>query len=66
MKNLDYEMLERIEGLVLIKELESFKESLQTMTDDLVDEGFEYNEIKAYFQLILDEQLGKFDDYLDR
>jgi hypothetical protein len=66
MKNLDYEMLERIEGLVLIKELESFTLSLQTMTDDLVDEGFEYNEIKAYFQLILDEQLGKFDDYLDR
>jgi hypothetical protein len=66
MKNLDYEMLERIEGLVLIKELESFTLSLQIMTDDLVDEGFEYNEIKAYFQLILDEQLGKFDDYLDR
>jgi hypothetical protein len=52
------EVLERIEGLVLIKELENFRESLQAMTDDLIDEGFEYREVKAYFQSILDEQLG--------
>jgi len=66
MKNLDYEVLERIEGLVDIFELENFQESLQAMTDGLVDEGFKYHEIKAYFQTILDEILGKFDDYLDR
>ena len=57
--NLNIEVLERIEGLVLISELERFKESLQVMTDDLLEEGFEYKEIKAYFQLILDETLGK-------
>ena len=57
---IDAELLDRIEGLVIIKELENFKESLQVMTDDLVDEGFEYHEIKAYFQSIIDEQLGRF------
>jgi len=56
---IDIEVLERIEGLVLISELENFRESLQAMTDDLIDEGFEYKEIKVYFQLILDETLGK-------
>ena len=56
---IDVELLDRIEGLVIIKELEKFKESLQVMTDDLEEEGFEYNEIKQYFQTILDEMLGK-------
>jgi hypothetical protein len=65
MKNLSYEVLERIEGLILITELEIFKRSLHSITDDLVNEDFTYSEIKAYFQLTLDEVLGKFDDHLD-
>lgn len=53
------QILDRVEGLVLIKELEKFKESLQVMTDDLVDQGFDYDDIKVYFKSVLDEVLGK-------
>ena len=58
MKSLDIEVLERIEGLIFIEELANFRESLQVLTDDLLEEGFEYKEIKAYFQLVLNEILG--------
>jgi hypothetical protein len=37
-----------------------FRESLTVITDDLLEEGFDYEEIKAYFQLILEEQLGDY------
>ena len=58
MKKLDYEVLERIEGLVDLRELNSFKESIQAIVDDLEDEGFSFSEIRAYIQLELNELLG--------
>jgi hypothetical protein len=58
MKKLDFKVLKRIDSLILIGEMKIFRESLTVMTDDLLEEGFDYEEIKAYFQLILEEQLG--------
>jgi hypothetical protein len=60
MKKLDFKVLKRIDSLILIKEMKIFRESLTVITDDLLEEGFDYEEIKAYFQLILEEQLGDY------
>jgi len=60
MKKLDFKVLKRIDSLILIKEMKIFRESLTIITDDLLEEGFDYEEIKAYFQLILEEQLGDY------
>jgi hypothetical protein len=60
-KDLDeasYEVLERIEGLVNQKDLQRFKESIQYISDDLEDEGFDGSEIKAFLQREFDEMLG--------
>ena len=58
MKNLDLEVLERLEGLVDQRDLELFRNSLENITNDLEQEDFELSDIKAYFQLILNEYLG--------
>ena len=58
MKNLDYETLERLEGLINLKELQRFKESIQSIADDLEEEMFELSDVKAYLQLVLNELLG--------
>jgi hypothetical protein len=58
MKKLDIEVLERIEGLVNLRDLELFKNALENITNDLESEDFELSDVKAYFQLILDEILG--------
>jgi hypothetical protein len=55
---INFKVLERIDSLILIGEMKNFKESLTIMADDLLKEGFDYDQIKAYFQLILEEQLG--------
>jgi hypothetical protein len=58
MKNLDYETLAMIEGLVNQRDLELFKNALENITNDLESEDFHLSDVKAYFQLILNEYLG--------
>ena len=58
MKKLDYDTLAMIEGLVNLRDLDLFKNALENITNDLEQEGFELSDVKAYFQLILDEYLG--------
>ena len=58
MKNLDYDTLTMIEGLVNQRDLELFKNALENITNELEEEGFHLSDIKSYFQLILDEYLG--------
>jgi len=50
--------LERIDGLINLKDLERFKESIQSIVDTLEDDGFELSDVKAYLQRELDELLG--------
>ena len=66
MKKLDADQLDRMEGLVNQLDLRSFRESVESISYELEEEGFENWEIKAYLQLFLDEYLGNYDDYLDR
>ena len=58
MTKLSYEMIERIEGLIDQKELQRFRESIQSITDSLEDEGFELSDISAYLKMDLNELLG--------
>jgi hypothetical protein len=58
MKKLDYDTLVMIEGLVNLRDLDLFKNALENITNDLEQEGFELSDVKAYFQLILNEILG--------
>jgi len=53
--NLSYETIERIEGLIDQKELQRFKESIQSITDSLESEGFELSDISAYLKMDLNE-----------
>lgn len=55
---MNYETLERIEGLINQRDLELFKNSLENITNDLEEEGFELSDIKTYFKSILNEILG--------
>ena len=59
MKKLDYDTLAMIEGLVNLRDLDLFKNALENITNELESEDFELSDIKAYFQLILDDTLGK-------
>jgi hypothetical protein len=58
MKKLDYDTLVMIEGLVNLRDLDLFKNALENITNELEQEGFELSDIKAYFQLMLNEILG--------
>ena len=58
MKNLDLEVLTMIEGLVNQRDLELFKNALENITNELEQEDFHLSDVKAYFQLILNEYLG--------
>jgi hypothetical protein len=58
MKKLDYDTLVMIEGLVNQRDLELFKNALENITNDLEEEMFHLSDVKAYFQLILNEYLG--------
>jgi hypothetical protein len=58
MKKLDYDTLVMIEGLVNLRDLDLFKNALENITNDLEQEGFELSDVKAYFQLMLNEILG--------
>jgi hypothetical protein len=62
----DIEIIERIDQLVNQRDLELFKNALENIVNDLEMEDFDSKDIKMYFQLMLDEYLGKFDDHLDR
>jgi ribosomal protein S18 len=52
------EALERMDGIINRRDLELFKNSLENITNELEQEGFELSDIKAYIQRELDEILG--------
>ena len=58
MKKLDADQLDRMEGLVNQIDLRRFRLSVESISYELDNEGFENWEIKAYLQLFLDEYLG--------
>ena len=57
------ETIERIEGLINLRDLSRFKNALENITNNLEQEGFELSDVNAYFQLILNEYCGMDPDY---
>ena len=58
------EIIERIDQLVDQRDLQVYTATLENIINELDMEGFDLQDIKMYFQLMLDEKLGKFDDHL--
>ena len=56
--NVNIEVIEKIDELINQRDLELFKSALENITNDLEMEDFHLNDIKSYFQLILNEYLG--------
>jgi hypothetical protein len=56
---------DRIEGLVNLNNLFKFQESVNDITDDLLSDGFEYEDVKEYLIRELDSLLGDYDSHLD-
>ena len=54
---MDRNALERMRGVVLIKEHDSFKASAKRMVEDLKHEGFENSDIKLFLKELLHESL---------
>ena len=57
-KDMNPETIERIEGLINLRDLDLFKNALENITNDLEQDGFELSDVKAYFKLVLNEILG--------
>jgi hypothetical protein len=55
---------DRIEGLVNLNNLFKFQESINDITDDLLSDGFEYEDVKEYLIRELDSLLGDYDSHL--
>ena len=56
--NVNIEVIEKIDGLINQRDLELFKSALENIKNDLEMEDFHLNDVKSYFQLILNEYLG--------
>ena len=49
------EVIERIEGLVEPSDITKLKTAIYNIANVMVDDGFEYDDIKEYIQIHLDE-----------
>jgi hypothetical protein len=55
---------DRIEGLVNLNNLFKFQESINDIADDLLSDGFEYEDVKEYLIRELDSLLDDYDSHL--
>lgn len=55
---ISYSTAERIDGLINQNDLESFKQAIENIANDLEEDGFSLSDVKAYLQRELDEILG--------
>lgn len=53
MFGLDQESIERIEGLTNTKNLETFKHSLHVLTNEMLDEGWEKEDVIKYIKTLI-------------
>jgi hypothetical protein len=56
---------DRIEGLIKLDDLIKFQESVNDITNILLEDGFEYSDVKEYLIKELDSMLGDYDSHLD-
>jgi hypothetical protein len=56
---MNFETLMRIEGIVAKQSILDLQETISSIADQMLDDGFEYDDIKEFIQVYLDEILGK-------
>jgi hypothetical protein len=56
---MNFETRERIESLLDFHSITNLKENINDIANDLLDDGFEYSDVKEYITEQLDEILGE-------
>jgi hypothetical protein len=59
MKVMKIETVERIEMLVNYSDVIKLKIAIENIADAMLNDGFEYNDVKEYIQTYLNEILGE-------
>lgn len=54
-----FEMLMRAESIVTKQNIFDLQESIQSITDQMLEDGFEYSDVKEFIKVQLEEILGK-------
>jgi hypothetical protein len=55
---MNYEKRERIENMLSFVSASKLTEAINDIADQMLDEGFEYDDVKEYIQIYTDEILG--------
>ena len=55
---MEFEKFFEVEKVVGKLSIFDFQESVQTIADTMLDEGFEYSDIRKFLNVYLDEMLG--------
>jgi vacuolar-type H+-ATPase subunit E/Vma4 len=53
-----YEVRERIEGLLDLTYYEALREAIDEVANQMLEDGFEYSDVKEFIKVQLDEILG--------
>jgi hypothetical protein len=56
---MDFEKRERIENMLSFVSFVNLKEAINDITDQMLEDGFEYSDVKEYITDQLDEILGE-------
>ena len=54
-----YDKLMRVEGIVTKLSIFELREAIQSITDQMLEDGFEYSDVKEFIKVQLDEILGE-------
>ena len=55
---MEYDKLERAESIVKKQSVYELQEAIQSIVDDMEEDGFELQDAKDYIQVLLNEILG--------
>jgi len=55
---MEYDKLMRVESIVKKQSIFDLQESIQSIVDDMEEDGFELKDTKDYIQVLLNEILG--------
>lgn len=56
---MNFETLMRVESIVTKLNILELREAIQSITDQMLEDGFEYSDVKEFIKVQLDEILGE-------
>jgi len=54
-----YDKLMRVEGIVTKLSIFELREAIQSITDQMLEDGFEYSDVKEFLLVEINEMLGE-------